>query len=124
VFLERGIQGNDANYLCVLLHERPHYRVDGVQAEFGGRPGCFVLSDGDVRGTYPAYLPMAPTVISFQRVSHGGDGRPVLRIERHGSLHVDDLRPILDSHGFGLELGPAARERGTVRDYSKAMVAA
>jgi hypothetical protein len=127
VFLERCIQGIDDNFLCVTLDEPPHYRLAGVQAAVGGRPGCFVLADTEqerVRSQYPAYLPMAPTVIGFQRVLHGSDGRPVLRIERHGSLHVDDLRPILDSHGFGLELGPDARQRVRVRDYSKDMVAA
>jgi hypothetical protein len=123
VFLERCIQAIDANFLCVASDEPPHYRLAGVQAEVGGRPGCFVLADAD-QDRYPAHLPMAPTVIGFQRVSIGADGRPVLRIERHGSLHVEDVRPVLESHGFGLELGPDARQRVAVRDYSKGLVAA
>jgi len=127
VFLEGCLQAIPENFLGVISDEPAHYRLGGVRTEFGGRPGCFVLADADqerVRGRYPAYLPMAPTVIGFQRISWGPAGQPVLRIERHGSLHVDDLRPILDSHGFGLELGPDARQRVKVREYSKDMLAA
>jgi hypothetical protein len=39
-------------------------------------------------------------------------------------LHVEDVWPIVERHGFGLELGPDARQRVKVRDYSKDMVAA
>jgi hypothetical protein len=119
VFLERCIQAIDDNFLCVTSGEPPHYRLAGVQAEIGGRPGCFVLADAEperVGGRYPAYSPMLPTVIGFQRVSIGADGRPVLRVERQGSLHVEDVRPIVESHGFGLELGPDGRRRVKVRD--------
>jgi hypothetical protein len=38
-------------------------------------------------------------------------------LERHGSLHVDDVRAMLDRLGFGLTIGPKAQSRLSLRTY-------
>jgi hypothetical protein len=50
-----------------------------------------------------------------------GDSRPHLVLERHGSLHVDDVRDVLDGLGFGLVIGAKARTRLPQRDYAERM---
>jgi hypothetical protein len=61
---------------------------------------------------------MSTTILGFHRVEHvAGDRRPHLVLERHGSLHVDDVRAALDDMGFGLVLGPKAQTRLRLRDY-------
>ena len=55
---------------------------------------------------------MSTTILGLHRViSVPGDRRPHLVLERHGSLHVDDVRRALDGLGFGLTLGPKAKTR-------------
>jgi hypothetical protein len=46
-----------------------------------------------------------------------------LIVERHGSLGVGHLRPILAERGFGLALGPHARQRLLRRRYDEARAA-
>jgi hypothetical protein len=41
-----------------------------------------------------------------------------LIVERHGSLGLEHLRPIVAELGFGLELGPKARQRLGLRQYA------
>jgi hypothetical protein len=44
------------------------------------------------------------------------EDRPAPILERHGSLHVDDVRELVERHGFGLFIAPSARERLPMRD--------
>jgi hypothetical protein len=50
-----------------------------------------------------------------------GDRRPHLVLERHGSLPVDAVRELVAEFGFGLVLGPRARTRLMLRDYSESL---
>src|SRR5262245_33336888 len=66
---------------------------------------------------YPGYAEMSTTVISFHRPVGSSDGRPALRLERYGSMHIDDVRAILDRFDLGLEIAPAGQERLQQRVY-------
>jgi hypothetical protein len=42
-------------------------------------------------------------------------------LERHGSLGVEAVRGVVAEFGFGLVLGPRARTRLMLRDYTKSL---
>ena len=64
---------------------------------------------------------MSTTVVAFHKLGAPDEfGRPRLTVERHGSLGVEHLRPIAAAFGFGLELGPKARQRLALRRYEDA----
>lgn len=101
--------------------EPAHFLADGLEAEFVKEPGFRVLRHRDeaaARARYPGYAPMSTTVLAFHKLGQPEkDGRPVLVVERHGSLHVNDLRPMVEKFGFGLELGHNAKRRLAQREY-------
>jgi hypothetical protein len=105
--------------------EPAHYLADALEREFATEPGLVVLRHRDestARGRYPLHAPMSTTVLAFHKLGRpDAQGRPSLIVERHGSLHVDDLAAILARHGFGIQLGPAAVKRLSQRDYADAM---
>jgi hypothetical protein len=93
-----------------------------LHAEFGDEPDFLVVEHNDeelARVRYPRHAPMSTTVVGFHRVEgSSGDPRPQLILERHGSMHVDDVRSVLDTLGFGLAIGPKAKTRLLQRDYT------
>jgi hypothetical protein len=104
--------------------ERAHWQAGPLAAEFGAEPGFAVLEHADeeaARRAYPLFAPMSVTILAFHKLG-GRDsrGRPCLIVERHGSLGVGHLRPILAELGFGLVLGPHARQRLLQRGYDEA----
>lgn len=132
-FLAAALRATGDGYLYITSANRSrhltgaddspaHWRADGLVAEFGDEPGFLLVEHEDeaaARARYPRYLPMSTTILGFHRVEHvTGDRRPHLVLERHGSLPVDDVRRVLDDFGFGLVLGPKARTRLALRDYS------
>lgn len=66
--------------------------------------------------TYPGYAEMSTTVISFHREAMV-DGRPAIRLERYGSMHVDHVRSLLDRFDLGLEIAPSGKDRLQQRAY-------
>ncbi|MGS0685133.1 hypothetical protein ACVBEQ_08290 [Nakamurella sp. GG22] len=114
---------NRSRHLTGADDSPAHWTAAGLDAEFGEEPGFVLLEHPDevaARARYTRYLPMSTTILGFQRIVRvPGDPRPQLILERHGSLHVDDVRAVLDGLGFGLVLGPKARTRLTQRDYSE-----
>jgi len=63
---------------------------------------------------------MSTSILGFHTLSAPADGsgdRPCLTLERHGSMHVDDVRAVLAAQGFGLALGPKALKRLPLREY-------
>jgi len=113
---------NRSRHLTGAEDSPAHWRAAGLHAEFGDEPGFLVVEHDDedvARARYPRYAPMSTTVIGFHRIEHtSGDSRPQLILERHGSMHIDDVRSVLDSLGFGLVVGPKAKTRLLQRDYS------
>jgi hypothetical protein len=132
-FLTRALAATDDRLLYITSANRSrhltgaedspaHWRAAGLAAEFGHEPDFLVLAhsdEGAARRRYPDYLPMSTTILGFhQPLPPDGAGRPCLFLERHGSLHVDAVREILDQLGFGLVVGPRARTRLLLRDYA------
>jgi hypothetical protein len=95
--------------------EPTHHRADDLRAEFGDEPGFVLLEHANedaARLRYSGYAPMFTSVLAFHELA---EGRLVL--ERHGGLHVDDVRSIVGRLGFDLVLGPDAQRRLPQRDY-------
>ncbi|MGA1531257.1 MAG: L-threonylcarbamoyladenylate synthase [Kiritimatiellia bacterium] len=73
-------------------------------------------SEDFAHAMYPGYAEMSTSVLSFHRAESEG-GRRALRLERHGSLHVDRVREILDRLDLGLVIAPTGETRLLQRDY-------
>lgn len=130
-FIARSLERSSERYLYITSanmsrhatgkHEEPaHWRLSGLQQDFGEVAGVVMLAHRDearTRGRYRAYAPCSTTVLSFHDARMGEDGRVVLRVERHGSLHIEDLRAITDDLGFAVEFSPNAPQRLQVREY-------
>ncbi len=65
---------------------------------------------------YPGYAEMSTTVISFHRPAAEA-GRPALRLERHGSMDVGDVRALLNRFDLGLEIAESGKTRLQQRHY-------
>jgi hypothetical protein len=113
---------NRSRHLTGADDEPAHYRGSAIKDEFGHEPGFVVLRHPDedaARRRYPQFAPMSTTILAFHRLADPTPGgRPRLIVDRHGSMHVDDLRPIVELFGFGLALGPKAETRLLERQYS------
>lgn len=135
-FLGRALRatGDDLLYITSANRSRhltgaddspAHYLAAGLRDEFAGEENLLVVEHPDeaaARARYPRHRPMSTTIIGFHRVLRvPGDPRPHLILERHGSLHVDDVRAVLEELGYGLALGPKATTRLLQRDYSHLM---
>jgi LeuA allosteric (dimerisation) domain len=99
--------------------EPAHYDLRAMQDDFGDCDGIVVIGHRDeprVRASYPRHLPMSTSILAFHKLARDEAGRPALILERHGSLHVDDVRELVEQHGFGLLVAATARERLPLRD--------
>ena len=128
-FLARAVDATDDDLLYITSANRSrhltgaedspaHWRAGGLRDEFADH--LLVLEHPDeaaARRRYSGYLPMSTTILGFHRVTMGVDGRPNLRLERHGSMHIDQVRDHLDRLGFGLTVAPGARTRLLLREY-------
>ncbi len=134
-FLELALEATGDSYLYITSCNRSrhqtgaedepaHYMAEGIEREFGHEPGFMVLRHRDeaaARARYPQLAPMSTTVLAFHKLGQpDGNGRPTLVVERHGSMHTDDLARIVGRWGFGLELAPLAMRRLAQRDYTGA----
>jgi hypothetical protein len=112
---------NRSRHVTGADDEPAHYRGSAIKSEFGAEQGFVVLRHPDeeaARQRYPQFAPMSTTVIAFHKLADPTPaGRPRIVVERHGSMHVDDLRPIVERYGFGLALGPKAQQRLHERHY-------
>jgi hypothetical protein len=101
--------------------EPAHFAAEALAAEFAGEVDFHLIRHRDeaaVRRAYSRHEPMSTTVLAFhKRRDAGASARPTLVLERHGSLHVDTLRPILDSAGFDMSISPKGARRLLRREY-------
>ena len=115
---------NRSRHLTGAADEPAHWQAGPLAAEFGAEPGFGILEHADeeaARRTYPLFAPMSVTILAFHKLGgYDNRGRPCLIVERHGSLGVGHLRPILAELGLGLVLGPYARQRLLQRSYDQA----
>jgi hypothetical protein len=113
---------NRSRHLTGADDSPAHWRADGLRAEFGDHPGFTIIEHHDeaaARAAYPLHLPMSTTILGLHRVvAMPGDPRPHLIVERHGSLPVGVVADVLADFGLGLVLGPRARTRLLLRDYT------
>jgi hypothetical protein len=116
---------NRSRHLTGADDSPAHWKADGLRAEFGSEPGFVVVEHADeaeARAAYPQYLPMSTTILGRHRVVRvPGAPRPHLVLERHGSLGVEAVRGVVAEFGFGLVLGPRARTRLMLRDYTESL---
>jgi len=118
---------NRSRHLTGAADEPAHWRAGPLAAEFGAERGFGLLEHDDeeaARRAYPLFAPMSVTILAFHKLGgYDRRGRPCLIVERHGSLGIGHLRPILADLGFGLMLGTHAQERLLQRRYDEAGVA-
>jgi tRNA A37 threonylcarbamoyladenosine synthetase subunit TsaC/SUA5/YrdC len=101
--------------------EPAHWTAAGIAADFAHLPRFTVIAHADearARAAHPRHLPMSVTLVSFPPAAS-----PVLTVERHGSLHVGEVRRIARPYGFEVRLGAAAGRRLPVRSYEPAPAA-
>ncbi|HET7476425.1 MAG TPA: hypothetical protein VFJ97_10460 [Dermatophilaceae bacterium] len=134
-FLAESVRATGDPYLYITSANRSrhltgaddspaHWRAEGLRAEFGDVPGFLLLQHGyepAARASYPAYLPMSTTILGFHVEARDEHGRSALLLERHGSLHAEEVRRVLDRMGLGLTVRPSAQRRLLVRDYAKGL---
>ena len=103
--------------------EPAHYRLRSLQSDFGRAPGFFSIAHPNeevAQRGYPGYAPTSTSILSFHAPTRLGDGCYALTLERHGSLPLSEVRRLVESHGFGLNLGPGAHTRLPQRCYTPA----
>jgi hypothetical protein len=112
---------NRSRHLTGALEEPAHWKAPGIVADFAHVENFVVLEHRDeaaARARYPLYAPTSVTLLSFHAPSLV-DGRPVLTVDRHGSLHIDDVRRVAGPLGFDVVLGASAARRLAVREYTE-----
>jgi tRNA A37 threonylcarbamoyladenosine synthetase subunit TsaC/SUA5/YrdC len=94
-----------------------HWRAEGLRAELGD--GLVLLEHDDdavARARFARHLPVSTTILALHRAERSR-GRVHLVLERHGSLHADDVAAVLRGLGLGLVRGPRAAVRLAPRVY-------
>ncbi|MDO3705256.1 hypothetical protein Q3W71_26650 [Micromonospora sp. C28SCA-DRY-2] len=105
--------------------EPAHWRAEGIVADFAHLDDLVVLAHRDeaaARAGYPAHLPTSVTLLSFHDPAGDPEEPPVLTVDRHGSLHVDEVRRAAAPLGLQVRLGTGAGRRLRVRPYAEALV--
>lgn len=110
---------NRSRHVTGARDEPAHSRASALRTEFGAVPRVAILEhDEDAAvARYSQHVPMSTTVLALHRTVTAPDGRVALVIERHGSLHVDDVRAAVEPLGFAVVLGDGAQRRLTARTY-------
>ena len=117
-------------YLYITSANLSHHRT-GIEEPAHWKPAPLIFdfrhivnlqlirhaSEDVAHENYPGYAEMSTTVVSFHRPA-AVDGRPALRLERYGSMHLDDVRAVLDRFDLGLEIAESGRERLQQRTYN------
>ncbi|MER7334324.1 MULTISPECIES: hypothetical protein [unclassified Micromonospora] len=136
VFLARAVAETGVGYLHVTsanrsrhltgaAEEPAHWKAEGIAEDFAHLDDLVVLAHRDeaaARAAHPGHLPASVTVLSFHAPAGEPEEPPVLTVDRHGSLHVDDVRRAAAPLGLQVRLGPTAGRRLRVRGYAEAMV--
>jgi hypothetical protein len=125
----RAIEQLPERYLYITSANLSHHRT-GIEEPAHWKPAPLVFdfrhivqlqlirheSEAAAHESYPGYAEMSTTVVSFHRAA-SVDGRAALRLERHGSMPVDDVRALLDRFDLALEIAESGRERLQQRRY-------
>lgn len=110
---------NRSRHASGAAEEPPHRRAEGILADFGHEPLVQLVRHPDelaMAASYPWHAPTSTSILAFHRaLAPEAGGRVRLVLERHGSLHVDDVRRVVAPFGVEVELGPDAGQRLAVR---------
>lgn len=91
-----------------------HYRMRKVLEEFAGRRNFFALMQPNERdivsGYAPTYLPMSTSTFDLTDVVRDSTGeplrdelqRPMIRVNRFGSMHEEETERIMNKYGLGV----------------------
>jgi tRNA A37 threonylcarbamoyladenosine synthetase subunit TsaC/SUA5/YrdC len=112
---------NRSRHLTGAAEEPAHWRASGIAADFAHVAELVIIEHRDeaaARAAYPPYLPTSVTLLSFHAPVIGPRGRPVLTVDRHGSLSIEDVRRVAEPLGFDIVLGATAQRRLQVREYA------
>jgi hypothetical protein len=99
------------------LVEAAHCEMEEIRRDFGNRTDAVMIGHDDEpanRRWYPRHEPCSTSIVSFHRDLREDD-RPVLLLERHGSLGAADIRQIAARHGFRLAVTQSGQTRLPVR---------
>lgn len=113
---------NRSHHLTGAEEEPAHWQAADLVADFVHVPGFLLIEHRDeagARAAYPVYAPTSVTLLSFHAVQ-GTPERPVLTIDRHCSLPIEEIQGVARRFGFDVTLGHAARRRLRVRTYPQA----
>jgi hypothetical protein len=125
----RAIEQLPERYVYITSANLSHHRT-GIEEPAHWKPAPLIFdfrhivnlqlirheSEDVAHTNYPGYAEMSTTVVSFHRPAVV-DGQPALRLERYGSMDVDDVRELLDRFDLALEIAPSGRERLQERVY-------
>ncbi|SCL35251.1 tRNA A37 threonylcarbamoyladenosine synthetase subunit TsaC/SUA5/YrdC [Micromonospora nigra] len=136
LFLARALAETGADHLHITsanrsrhrtgaVDEPAHWKAEGVLADLAGLADLVLLAHPDeaaARAAYPGHLPMSVTVLAFHAPAGDPEDPPVLTVERHGSLHVDQVRRAAAPLGLQVRLGVGAGTRLRSRSYAAELV--
>ncbi|MER7420998.1 hypothetical protein ABT346_30170 [Micromonospora peucetia] len=116
---------NRSRHLTGADEEPAHWTAEGIAADFAHLDELVLLAHRDeaaARAAYPGHLPTSVTLLSFHAPGGELEEPPVLTVDRHGSLHLDEVRRAAAPLGLQVRLGPAAGRRLQPRTYAAALV--
>ncbi len=127
--VSRAIEQVPERYVYITSANLSHHRT-GIEEPAHWKPAPLIFdfrhivnmqlirheSEDVAHKSYPGYAEMSTSVLSFHRPALV-DGRAAFRLERHGSMDVDDVRTLLERFDLGLEIAPSGRERLQQRVY-------
>jgi hypothetical protein len=110
---------NRSRHLTGAEEEPAHWIGTELAADFRHVPDLLLVAHRDealARAAYPGFTTTSVTLLSFHAPG-GTAARPVLTIDRHGSLPLEEVRAVAAGYGFDIVLGATARRRLRVRQY-------
>ncbi|MEU0551389.1 hypothetical protein [Micromonospora sp. NPDC005979] len=136
MFFERALAEAGTDHLYITSANRSrhhtgaadepaHWKAGALAADFAHLRDLVVLAHPDeavARAAYPGYLTTSVTLLSFHAPVGELEEPPVLTVDRHGSLHVDDVRRAAVPLGLQVRLGNTAGQRLQARGYAGALV--
>ncbi len=111
---------NISRHLTGTNEEAAHYKMSGVQKDFGKKSGYFMIAHDNenlAHQNYPHHDPMSTSIIAFDQEYRTPDGKPAILLDRHGSLHLDYIIPIVKACDLDIILSEKAKQRLSVRKY-------
>lgn len=101
--------------------EPAHYRIDGIQQDFGDREPGFVIvghkRPRKIRKHYPHHEPNSTSIVDISRTHVSENGQVSIFLARHGSLADERISEVVSQKGLALIIDESARPSLPVREY-------